>query len=581
MLRNMKTLLRYSYSVVLSAVLTMAVTACHDNDGAADSLSGGIPVQLTTTGGSGYGDLSAGSRRAANGLYQSDTGFDGGEQLQLYLKYSPYSLVNSAVFQAGTPDATHKSALTRVSGDVFYYPIEEALAATDANKLYIYGVYPATSTASHTVKYDQTNSTTGNANYKASDLMYATTTATWTATDKETVTHNLAFSHKLAKLYLKVKKQEGIAQITDVRMKNVKRNVPVSSISISDMTLGTPASATGETAADGNNADEILLSGGETVNNAAQTFEYNCIFVPQQWNDADFISISTDAGTVALKVTKTFSAGNEYRLTINVKRTELELTGTIGEWSSTDPLDTDQDISIDGEVFPYAATYPTAKGVLYYNESAQELITAASGVVGGTVKYAMTTTNAAPAKSAFTETIPTGTAIGTYYIWYYIEAATGYHDTPIRSVSGGGCTYIQRDPNDKTGQIESATVGNFQCAKLYISAHDGFYICCTDYSTDVTWDVPRTLSVEEGGQTFTCGTQTQWNTIIAAVGSSTTEGFTKINTVCQGVTGWENIRNFTFSSTPGSGNTTKALSTTGWQDRYNTGRVRLILAFTY
>lgn len=581
----MKTISQYSIRMFLFAVVAIAVTACSEDERALNQFDS-TPVILTTTGGCGYGDIPSGSRRAAGGMYQSNTGFDGGEQLQLYLKYSPYSLVNSAVFQAGTPDATHKSALTRVSGDVFYYPIEEALAATDANKLYIYGVYPATSTASHTVKYDQTNSTTGNANYKASDLMYATTTATWTATDKETVTHNLAFSHKLAKLYLKVKKQEGIAQITDVRMKNVKRSVPVSSISISDMTLGTPASATGETAADGNNADEILLSGGETVNNAAQTFEYNCIFVPQQWNDADFISISTDAGTVALKVTKTFSAGNEYRLTINVKRTELELTGTIGEWSSTDPLDTDQDISIDGEVFPYAATYPTAKGVLYYNESAQELITAASGVVGGNVKYAMTTTTTEPAKSAFTTTIPTATAIGTYYLWYYIEASTGYHDTPIRSVSGGGCTYIQRNPNDKTGQIESAMVGSYQCAKLYLNAHEGYYIVCTDYSNSMNWNDACNVIVEEGGQTFTCGDYTQWESIINFCDTSgSNHNSTAINTKCQGVQGWTALADFHWSSTPGGAATGYSLGTNGWNQHNktttNSRRVRLISAFTY
>ncbi len=60
------------------------------------------------------------------------------------------------------------------------------------------------------------------------------------------------------------------------------------------------------------------------------------------------------------------------------------------------------------------ATAPTAKS-LSYKASAQDLVVAGSAT-GGTMKYATGTKT--EATSAYSESIPTGTEIGTYYVWY-------------------------------------------------------------------------------------------------------------------------------------------------------------------
>ena len=57
-------------------------------------------------------------------------------------------------------------------------------------------------------------------------------------------------------------------------------------------------------------------------------------------------------------------------------------------------------------------TVPTAKENLTYTGSAQELVTSGS-VAGGTMYYAVTTTNIAPAESLYTTSIPTATDAGT------------------------------------------------------------------------------------------------------------------------------------------------------------------------
>jgi len=57
-------------------------------------------------------------------------------------------------------------------------------------------------------------------------------------------------------------------------------------------------------------------------------------------------------------------------------------------------------------------TVPTAKENLTYIGSAQELVTSGS-VAGGTMYYAVTTTNIAPAESLYTTSIPTANDAGT------------------------------------------------------------------------------------------------------------------------------------------------------------------------
>ena len=271
-------------------------------DELAGSKDGQIPVRLSVS-------QEATVTRAADGLYTNTTGFDGTESVEVFVNSSE----KHATFTVGTPDGTHKSDLT----GTLYYP-----TTGDAN---LYAVYPATAatTGSHTVKYDQTTP----ANYKASDLMYAKTTVAQEDKDDE---QNLEFGHQLVKLKVVIAKAADVSQVTQVMMKNVKRQVSVTP-GASSMTLGTPATATGVEATGG---DNILVSSGESSSTSAQTYTYAVVFPAQEWDDADFITVTADSKTATYKLTKNnFVAGSEYTLTLNINALALDNTVTIGNWT--------------------------------------------------------------------------------------------------------------------------------------------------------------------------------------------------------------------------------------------------------
>lgn len=314
--------------LMLAALMLLSCSTIDDNATDANCRK---PVVLTASGSDAVSTQIG--MRSADGLYESSTGFDGGEQVQLYLRNSAYpTAILSGTYDVDTPDEEHKSALTFFSGDELLYPVEQTNSGSPSVTLY--GVYPAESTASHTVKYDQTNTSFGAYMYKFSDLMYASTGLTWTSAADKDNARNLQFNHQLSKLKLTIVKAPGIGAVNKVRMVNTKRKVSVTP-AYSGLTLGTP-----ETATDDEDGDYILLSEGEEASDAQQTYTYCCIFVPDTWTDAAFIEVEADGGTATFKTAKTFTGGKEYQLTLNLDPTALNMTATIDDWLEGDFLGT-------------------------------------------------------------------------------------------------------------------------------------------------------------------------------------------------------------------------------------------------
>jgi hypothetical protein len=78
-------------------------------------------------------------------------------------------------------------------------------------------------------------------------------------------------------------------------------------------------------------------------------------------------------------------------------------------------------------------TAPTATAALIEANSTSALVNAGAAN-GGSMMYAVTTTNAQPASTAdFSATIPTaqGRTAGTYYVWYYAKADADHSDSEI------------------------------------------------------------------------------------------------------------------------------------------------------
>ena len=78
-----------------------------------------------------------------------------------------------------------------------------------------------------------------------------------------------------------------------------------------------------------------------------------------------------------------------------------------------------------------AVSAPTVRN-LTYNGSAQELVTAGTAS-GGTMQYAIGTKDAAT--QPYTTSIPTGTNVGTYYVWYKVVGDENHNDSDPKCVS--------------------------------------------------------------------------------------------------------------------------------------------------
>lgn len=311
-------------NIIFSVAALLLMGSCAEqSDMQQTNINKDMPLSLTASGGT------APSMRAATNLYQASTGFDGNEQVKVYMDDYAEN-IKSALFDVGTPYASGSlmmSDLTLHSGEqTIYYP------TWPNGSVGLYGVYPSTSTAEHTVSYDQTSGT----GYKQSDLMYATIPVSWTTLEeKYTLKPNLSFQHQLVKLKVTILKYPNVGQLQEVKLHNVKRSVGVTAISETAMTLGDATSAT-----DGD-GDYILISGDETASDELETYEYACVFPAQEWksddgNVIDFLTVKADGGESVYQLQKEFLGGYEYSLVITLNGTMLNTTSTISDWTGTE-----------------------------------------------------------------------------------------------------------------------------------------------------------------------------------------------------------------------------------------------------
>lgn len=304
-----------------ACLLTMACSSeRYSSD--APARGDGFTVKLSASGGS-YNLTEGGKTRAADGLYTSDTGFTGGEMVKVFKLVG--SDTESADYSVGAP-TDGSSDLTAV-GDELRYPASGTTT--------LYGVYPSTSTESHVVKRDQKT----DAAYKASDLMYAP--AVNVTKEQRAQVQNLAFDHQLVKLKVVINKTAEVGQVKGVTLMNVKRKAAVT-VASTGMTVGeATATVSGD---DGYSATEatnnsILVSGQETAApGVAETYEYACVFPAQAWAEADFIKIEADTKTTTYKLTKSFTAGNFYQLTVTLNGLALGSTVTIDNWTGNESV---------------------------------------------------------------------------------------------------------------------------------------------------------------------------------------------------------------------------------------------------
>ena len=283
---------RKTVIIYISALLFL--TGCQADKADDPRQDGLVPVTLTASQGSIL-SISGGMTRAADGLYSASSGFSGTESVRVFMNSSS----SSSDYTVGSPTA----GVSSLTGGSLYYPPSGSIS--------LFAIYPAASASSHTVTYDQTS----DANYKASDLMYATKAVD--QADKANA-QNLEFAHQLVKLKLNIIKGAGITSVTEVKMKNVKRTVSVAPTT-SSAGIGS-ATSTGD-----ENGDNILIFSGSNTSSETQT--YACVFPAQAWNNTDFITVTADSKTVTYQLNRSeWTAGAEYELTFHLNAVALNNT---------------------------------------------------------------------------------------------------------------------------------------------------------------------------------------------------------------------------------------------------------------
>ena len=300
--------------LLLYAAGLLALTACSGNEEVHEDAPQPLTlsaVQMNMV--SSNGDLT----RAIDGYYTAATGFDGTELVRIYMGNE------TAVYNVGAANAedSYHSPLTPAATRI-YYP------SGLVGSVKVWSVYPSASapatalaeaTGTHVVAYDQT----GEAAYKASDLMYATKEV---ALNAKTTPQVLTFKHQLVKLKLIIAKGSDVSDIAKVELKNVKRQATVAATA-EGMTLSNLA--TPSTDEDG---DNILISGP-----ISDTDTHTCVvvFPAQAWAAADFIKVtSTTNETAVFQLTKNdWTPGAEYVMTLTVDATVMGLTTTISGWT--------------------------------------------------------------------------------------------------------------------------------------------------------------------------------------------------------------------------------------------------------
>lgn len=183
-----------------------------------------------------------------------------------------------------------------------YYP-----ASGSTVKAYAY--HPANASTTFTVAADQTD----DANYIASDLMYASLNPLVKST-----TNQLVFAHKLSKLVVQLAVGTGFSasELTNaiVKLKGVNNQV-------------TFAPATGETSAATGEADI-------TVSAAAGTDENAAVVIPQDVAGKKIgVTIAGKEMEYTIPASTTFEAGKVNTYTITVAKTGLSVSSTITNWT--------------------------------------------------------------------------------------------------------------------------------------------------------------------------------------------------------------------------------------------------------
>ncbi|MBQ4387156.1 MAG: fimbrillin family protein [Prevotella sp.] len=275
------------------------MTAC-SSDNAGQEQTGRVPISL------GYTTAEVQTRANDN---LNPTNITSGEAVKVLIKKNSETWGSSTAYDNAGYD------YTAGAGGAMSAPTTPPTYPTDGTSVDMIAYYPATAATTFVVSNTQTDDATGNANYKASDLLVSSPVINQFRTPEKV---NLQLYHKMAKIIIKL--QAGtlsLDKVNAVKLVNVKRQVTFTP------TTGAISAAT---SASGTDPDEITISVSDDPGSAA-------VFPPQTINGT-LVELTTTEGTATYSViNKTFEAGHQYTTTITVNSSAIGIQNAITDWT--------------------------------------------------------------------------------------------------------------------------------------------------------------------------------------------------------------------------------------------------------
>ncbi len=212
----------------------------------------------------------------------------------------------------------------------------------DGHSVRVQAFYPAflmhysTTPQTFTVAHNQSQTSTGTDNYRDSDLMYGEPQAGFEDLDssgKVIPTSNavpLVFEHKMVKVRIDVTINSGV-KVKRISMKNVKRAIDFDAENVSFSNLVSAADGLG---------DNVIMYNNVT----GTTTGFTCTaLIPQQDLDAGtgFIDVIIESApddvtlNYSLHENASFISGKQYIYALTVSLTELAVTCSIANWTTT------------------------------------------------------------------------------------------------------------------------------------------------------------------------------------------------------------------------------------------------------
>ena len=318
----------FIYLPILATMLTGCMVEVIDTSPKKEDIgltAGPVPISLTTAvevQQEGNDDGSKTGTRTTSTALQS-TQFAQGEQIYVYF---PTHVT------VGTTTSASSTTYTTTDANGATAPATQPYMNSNIQEADIHAYYPSShrqSTESFSVLADQTSDD----NYKASDLMYATTSVTKAAA--ATVTGSLTFSHRMAKIIVTATADtgKGVSAVTKVRIIGGYRTA----------TIATPLSCTMKT--DDGFSNQLSTSSAITLyDNATGEASVSCAgLIPPQTIAAGtaFLEVTvktagdlTGTATYSLPAAKTFASGNAYTCTLSINLSSIGTTTDITNWGN-------------------------------------------------------------------------------------------------------------------------------------------------------------------------------------------------------------------------------------------------------